>query len=181
MMYGSSRSNTNLKFLYEIYTQLRQSINTNALERTAFLSVYIVMVAIVVDQIVKNNLFSKNNLIIYAVFIGVTFVAIILMIKIDYMMYERNFLADQIVHKYRLKTYLESYPNYVKWMSIGFFIVLLMIVFLSISIYGLLTCLACSSILWRILLPSFLCIALIILYILHRYKVKKYVTRKRFF
>jgi len=180
MRYGRRRLNTNLKFLYEIYTQLRQSVNANAIERTAFLSVYMAMVAIVVAQIVKNDLFLKKNLILYAVFIGVTFVAIILMIKIDYMMYDRNFLADQIVRKYN-KTYLESSPNYINWMSIGLFIVLLMIVFLSISVYGLLTCLACSSILWRILLPSFLCIALIILYILHRYKVKKYVTRKRFF
>jgi len=181
MRNGRSRLNTNLKFLNEIYTQLRQSVNTNTIERTGFLSVYIAMVTIVVAQILKpDDLFSRNNIILYAVFIGITFISIILMIKIDYMIFERNFLANQIVRKYDKTVYLESFPKYVNLMSIGFFIVLLMIVFLSISIYGLLMCLECFSMSNRIVYSILLCTVLTGLYILYRVKVKAYVTRKRF-
>lgn len=167
--------NAKASYLCEIYSQLEQSVNTNAIERTTFLSIYIAMIAIIASIINEKGqgFFLPKYIPLYIVLTGVTLVGIILMIKINYIIYEKKFLANQIMYNYFGKIYKEHYPSYINNMSIDLLIILIMITFLSIFLFGLLQCLPFSSILLSILISFALFCLLALMYRIHRRVTRK--------
>ena len=165
----------NEPLLGEIYSQLEQSVNTNAIERTTFLSIYIAMVGIVASiiKVKDQGFFQKEYTFLYIVLIGITLIGIILLIKINYIIYERQFLAKQIRDDYFGKIYEEEYPSYINIMSIDLLIILIMIAFLSLFLFGLLQCLPFHSILLSMLISFSLFCLLTLMYKIHRRITKK--------
>lgn len=167
--------NAKASYLCEIYSQLEQSVNTNAIERTTFLSIYIAMIAIIASIINEKGqgFFLPKYIPLYIVLTGVTLVGIILVIKINYIMYERQFLANQIKYTYFGKIYEEYYPPYINNISIDILIILIMTTFLSIFLFGLLQSLPFSSISLSILISFALFCLLTLMYRIHRRFTKK--------
>jgi len=166
---------TKVPLLGEIYSQLEQSVNTNAIERTTFLSIYFAMIAIIASIIkVKDPEFIiENYTSLYIFLIGITLVGIILVIKINYLIYEKKFLANQIKYNYFGDIYTEKYPNCINKMSIAISIILIMFIFLSIFIFGLLQSLNFFSILVDMIISVGLFCLLALIYMLHRRAAKK--------
>jgi adenosylhomocysteine nucleosidase len=166
---------TGVPLLGEIYSQLEQSVNTNAIERTTFLSIYIAMIAIIASIINEKGqgFFQKDYTLLYIILIGITLVGIILVIKINYIIYERQFLANQIRYNYFGKIYKEHHPSYINNMSIDILIILIMFIFLSIFIFGLLQSLHFFSTLVDMIISVGLFCLLALIYMLHRRAAKK--------
>jgi DMSO/TMAO reductase YedYZ heme-binding membrane subunit len=167
--------NTDAPCLCEFYLQLSQSVNTNAIERTTFLSVYIAMIAIIVLIIDKTEqgFFLPKYIPLYVGLVGITLLGIILLIKINYIIYERQFLANQIRQKCIGKIYEEYYPPYIKNMSIDLLVVTIMFIFLSIFLFALLQCLPFHSILYSTSISFSLFCLLTIMYGIHRRFTKR--------
>jgi hypothetical protein len=167
--------NTSVPLLCEIYSQLEQSVNTNAIERTTFLSIYIAMIAVIASIINEKGqgFFQKDYTLLYIVLIGITLAGIVLVTKVNYLIYEKKFLANQMMCNYFGKIYEEYYPPYINNMSIDLLIILIMVTFLSIFLFGLLQCLPFSSILLSILISFGLFCLLTLMYRIHRRVTRK--------